>query len=94
MNFKETPTLFLEFHGSSDTIDSQVKLISNLILFSAFYWRNYMYILIIKRRYVFRIIVSNLIGQPTLRREINSGTLGITVGLLLSRFILVERFKI
>ena len=30
MSLDETPTLFLEFHGSEDTIDSQAKLASNI----------------------------------------------------------------
>ena len=30
MSLHETPTLFLEFHGSNDTVDSQAKVASKL----------------------------------------------------------------
>jgi hypothetical protein len=34
MSLDETPTLFLEFHGSKNTVDQQAEVASNNIIFN------------------------------------------------------------
>ena len=77
MNLEETPTLFLEFHGSKKTIDQQAELASKKILINIFYSSLKLNFLIINQwRYAIQTNVKNLIGQLIQKSGTNFGKLG------------------
>jgi hypothetical protein len=94
LSLDKTPTLFLEFHGSTKHVEQQTEIVRkypnkiiNYILDYRKYIDNFLYN---QRRFVKIILAKSLNLQQTLKREINYGRQDIIYGTWLFLF---HKFK-
>ena len=98
MKLDETPTLFLEFHGSKDTVEQQAELASEFFAFLSLCNRTmrdlfYIYF-VLKWKYVSQMSANLLTGLQTQKSATNCGKRDTIVGSLLKLYIRTERFFI